>query len=276
MTVGIGAVCRPEGKPAVVVAADRMVTRGQQGGIEYESNEGKVETIYHDEELAAVAVGSGYNAYINEVIKTANSLIARKTGDIRTVEQLKEYVLTGYQRTVSESVENQVLSPLGLRLKDLNDEEQSLSEGMSQQIVQEAIAVRKQFRKRCTILLLGVGNTGAGIYEMTGSDFAEHTEQGFASIGTGASSAQLTFIRSSYEKDSGLGETLFTVMDAKTQAEERQGVGQNVDLVVVREGKIVPYDDSEIQTVRNKLSEQSEREKEVRANLIDSWKEETR
>ena len=60
-------------------------------------------------------------------------------------------------------------------------------------------------------------------------------------------------------------------MDAKSQAEERQGVGQQVDIVKIKRDEAKQYTDDEIEDLRENLAKINQQEMEAREKVIEDW-----
>jgi 20S proteasome alpha/beta subunit len=116
-----------------------------------------------------------------------------------------------------------------------------------------------------------VGIDGAGLYTISGMDYTNHTDMGYTTIGSGTESARLTFIRRKYDEYAEHREGVFTVLEAKAQAEERQGVGVETDLLSISRDGIREYDENEMQTLRQKLKRIDAEEQNARQSVMDEW-----
>lgn len=269
MTVGIGAVCEEGEQPEVVVAADRMVTVGQTGGVEYEDTSTKIEVLLDDEGISAAVVGSGTSTLIDSIIKTARDYTAQNR--IETIGGAKDIVLSAYKTQVQESVQNRVLSGMGYKLADFRNKEQDIPTEIQKEVLSASNELRQKMAKQAQILLAVATENNAAIYLIAGNDYSNFSDIGYAIIGSGTDSARLTFIRRSYDSTCEFPESLFTVAEAKSQAEERQGVGQDMDLVRISGKSINKFSNSEIKTIRKRLSDIKTAEMEARQNVITDW-----
>jgi hypothetical protein len=272
MTVGIAAICERDGEPCVVASADRMVTVGRQGGIEYEDTGSKTEIIELDTGLRAVAVGAGASTYIDRVHRQARSLLdSPDNNSPQTMDDLREYYLVALQTVVRETINNQVMEPFGYKIKDLRNEQVRIPAGIQQSIVEQVNGIQKEVQRAATILLAGVGNDGGAIYKLEGTDFSEFSDVGYAVVGSGSDSARLTFIRRRYDHRRDYREGVFTVLEAKSQAEERQGVGQQMDLYSVGMNEVREFDEDERRQLRQKLQKIEAEERDARESVMDEW-----
>jgi len=270
MTVGIGAICRDDEEPCAIVAADRMVTVGHSGGVEYEDTSTKIEPFVDTKELTAMLVGSGSSTLIDTIVKRARELVAAQQGPNTTVGE-RQFALAAYKQIVRETVSNTVLSPIGYELEDLRDEDVHVPTEVQRAAVSQASEIRERMGKRAQIMLVAVDENDASLHLLAGNDYSDFSDTGYAVIGSGTRSARLTFIRRNYDLNCESRESLFTVMDAKSQAEERQGVGQEVDVVKLKQGSAKRYSNSEIKNIRKNLDKINNEESEARERVIDEW-----
>ena len=274
MTVGIAAICNPpegEENPHVIATADRMVTHGAQGGIEYEDTESKIEVYLISDKLTGIAIGSGMTGFIQGVLDEVYAALPNVSSDLDTERDVAEVLLAGYQKKVQKIIENQILSPMGFELSDLRDPNMEVPPNIQSAFEQRASEFRGEVDGSVSFIAATAGPDGVGVYTITGSEIFNHSSQGYTVVGSGSDSATLTFIRRNYSRNCPHNEALFTVMEAKAQSEERQGVGQKMDIVEVRAGNVNQYDDDEIKTLREKLEEIEDAERQARQDIITGW-----
>lgn len=269
MTVGIAAIAENDGDPHVVVSADRMVTVGQEGGVEYEDTESKLEPFLHTDDTCAVAVGSGHSTYIDEIMDTLQTFVAGER--IVTVREAMNYCLGAYQHVIRTTVNNRILAPLGYKLGDLKDEDVNIPPEIQRSIAEQIANYRERLSGRVNILIAGVGQDGPGVFLVSGGDFTNYTDMGYGVIGTGGDSARLTLIRRRFDRNCSLREGVFTVLEAKSQSEERQGVGQQMDMALVKQDSIRPISNSGIDELREMLDDIEEEERLARENVMEEW-----
>ncbi|MHB9286605.1 hypothetical protein ACKVMT_06150 [Halobacteriales archaeon Cl-PHB] len=269
MTVGIAAIAENDEDPYVIATADRMVTVGDEGGIEYEDTESKIEPFLQTDVATGVVVGAGRTMLIDEIIDSVHSLVAGNQQKITSARAAMEYVNHAYQQTLKSTIENQACRPLGYNLADLRDEETHIPPEIQRTIAEQSQNLRTRYEKAARFIVAAVGEDGPGIYYIAGSDYSNASDMGYAAIGTGGESAQLTFIRREYDRASSYREGVFTVLEAKTQSEERQGVGQQMDLALIQSDNIRHIE--ETGSLRQKLSEIKEAEREARESIMSGW-----
>lgn len=276
MTVGIAAVCQEDGEPCVIASADRMVTVGRQGGIEYEDTGSKPEIIEGDSGLQALAVGAGASTYIDQVHREVREYLSDPTNQTpQTMGDLQEYYLAALQNVIRTTINNQVMQPFGYTLNDLKNQQVEVPAGIQQAIVEQVNNLQKEVQNAVTILLAGVGSDGPAIYKFAGTDFSEFTDIGYAVVGSGGDSARLTFIRRRYDYRRDYREGVFTVLEAKSQAEERQGVGQQMDLYAIQTDRVREFDNEEREELRQKLQKIEAEERDARESVMQEWSNST-
>lgn len=172
---------------------------------------------------------------------------------------------------VRNSISNQVLSPLGYTMQDFRDESTHMPAEIQYSIMERIEELRKRIKQRVQILIAGVGTNGPGIYLISGPDYSNYTDTGYSVIGSGSSSARLTFIRRQYDSNCSMRDGVFTVLETKSQSEERQGVGHRMDMALVQPGRIKTLDETQIQNLRNKLTEIGEAERKAREKVMQEW-----
>jgi 2-oxoglutarate dehydrogenase complex dehydrogenase (E1) component-like enzyme len=271
MTVGIAAINDAFDDPGVVISADRMVTVGNQGGVEYEDSEAKIDTFVNNDAVSAVAVGAGASTYIDEILNKCNSYIHNADDQPTTISGAMQYCLTAYKENVKETVNNQVLSPLGYHISDLKDDDTRIPSEVQRAIVEQVADIRNTTAESVKIIVAGVGQDGAGIFQLAGNDFNTFTEIGYSVIGSGSDSARLTFTRRGYDRSCSELESMFTVLEAKSQAEERQGVGQEMDLLSVKQGTVTRYDQEQKESLREQLGRIDQAEEDARQRVMNEW-----
>jgi hypothetical protein len=252
-----------------------MVTYGreEESQIEYEDTRSKIETLHTDEGLTALAIGAGSSTVIDEIIDRAKRTIVNSP--VSSATGIRECVVQSNQQIIQESVENQALSPLGYSLSDLKDPDVDVPDHIQNAIFQQAAEIRKRF-EGTRIIIACVSDDESKIYQIMGADYINQSGRGNAVIGSGSRSAQLTFIRRGYDPNMGVESAFYLVLDAKNQAEERQGVGKRMDFAVMGPDSIKHIGGRDVeQELRNTLGDIEDelrtRRKEIinRKDLID-------
>jgi len=270
MTVGIAAIAQGASSQEIIVAADRLVTVGRRGGVEYEDTSSKIEVIDQRNGLSLVAVGSGRTTLIDEIMDTARDYMDQ-VGEIENARSAANILNQAYQHVVRQTVENTVLQPLGYTLQDLRDSDVDIPGHMQQSIMQATQEKRQAMRDNVQLIAAAVDQESAEIQMLAGGDFSNFTDTGYVVIGSGSDSARLTFIRRRYDPNDSTREGVFTVLEAKDQAEERQGVGQRMDIIKVGPGSVYEFSGEDKELLRDKLYEIGKREQKARTSVMEDW-----
>lgn len=249
-----------------------MVTVGNQGGIEFEDTESKIERTATADGCSAVAVGAGSSTYIDEIFDQYDRLVAESDGRPGTVPDVRAFLRRAYEAKLRETIENQIVSPYGYRLGDLRDPDTSIPQSLEQRLRDEVKQAVETLNTRAQILLAGADRDGARIYTVSGNDYDEFTGVGYAVVGSGSDSARLTFIRRRYDHTCEYSEAVFTVLEAKQQAEERQGVGIRSDIVTVGSDEVSQFTQSEREELENRIERVRSEERRVRKEIISEWR----
>ena len=243
-----------------------MVT--YRSSIEYEDTDSKLEVITNTGGITAVAVGSGSLSLIDEILRRLESnMIANPPSSMRELMQLARQ---SYQEMERETINNNVLSTFDLDVTELSDTDVELQPEFEDRIMNDTGSVRELLRKNVSLLFGGISDGNPEIYRLNGPDFNDQTSSGYAIVGSGQESARSLFIRNRYDADAAdLTQSIFSVGEAKVQAEERQGVGQKMDMVIVEPGKTEELD--EINRLREDIKEISEQQQDVRQTIMNGW-----
>jgi hypothetical protein len=267
MTVGIGAIAHDgEDNPNVVMAADRMVT--YRSSIEYEDTDSKLEVITERGEMTAVAVGSGNLSFIDDVIRRLENRMVEQAPT--SMRELLEMARESYQEMERDIINNNVLSTFDIEVSDLFDEDVDIPPQFEDRLMNDIGSVREELRNTMNILFGGVYDGDAELYTLSTPDFSDHTSTGYAVVGSGQRSAESLFIRNRYDSDeANLTEAIFSVGESKIQAEERQGVGQEMDVAVVNSDGVREIQD--IEGLRESITRIEEEQSEIRQSIMGEW-----
>ena len=252
MTVGIACICDAEGdNPKAVVTADRMVTSGRVARREYEHTSSKMVSIIGedgDRPVTALAVGAGSVSLADEVLYKVRKYVQSDTP--QNTRDVAEHAVIALQQVVQETINRQVLSPQGLSLETFNQMQNQMNPQVVQGTYQEMMEKKEEVLKQVNILLAGVDDDGAHLYNILHNDMARSDSIGYLTVGSGAEPANATFIRNRYDDTCDLTEALLAVTEAKSQAEEAQGVGEEMDIAVLHGDGREDLEEGEIEELR--------------------------
>lgn len=270
MTVGIATICegnRSE-SPAVILAADRLVTTGYSTRIEYEHTNTKITEIVNTDSLTAFAVASGSLSLADDLfLKIEEEIIENPPSSVRAIV---EEGVDAFHRLEHETFSNQVLGPLDISLDDLKSGDLALAPEYQRAMLQDIFEKKEEIESNLTVLIGGVDSKGPHIYSLEKADLARHDNIGYATIGSGSLSAQLTFTRNRYDTECSFSDALMTAVEAKARAEEAQGVGKKMDIAVIRDSEIELIQGDNVERLRELQEEIGVSEYEARRNTIEN------
>jgi len=271
MTVGIAAICEADtDDPKAVVAADRLVTSGIAARREYEHTSSKMLDVFGADGSApcvALGVGAGSVSLADEVFYKTDSKIANNSPG--TTRQIAEFGVGSLQDVVKETINRQVLSSHGLDLQSFNQIQGQMNPSVVQGIYQDMMEKKEEVLSQVNILLAGVDADGAHLYNILHNDMSRNDSIGYLTVGSGAEPANSTFIRNRYDDTCSLDDALLSVTEAKAQAEEAQGVGQEMDIAILSDQGRHDLSDDELEELREIHDEIVKAEREAREDTIE-------
>lgn len=282
MTVCICGLCEEDGEPKIVIASDRMITTGAAGRIEYEHTGSKIVPLRYENSFLAAGLSSGNISLIEDFYQKLNWMIE---GNIRKkikenpnlnplqampIHQIVKCGVQSYQQILRETVERQVLNPLGLSLDDLKPEEE---EGKAlPQMIRPLIETIERKQKivygSLNTMIAGIDDNGGHIYSVSKGDLARHNSIGHNAIGSGAELARLALIHREYNTSCSVEDALHSVVGAKVEAEEALGVGREMDIAVITRKGLNKFDEEEVQELKEIKETVSEKEEEARVKAL--------
>jgi len=266
MTVGIASLCETEDDDSkVILSADRMVTTGLVAPIEYEHTESKMLPLVEDDELVVMGVGAGSLSFIDDFFYNLRNKI--EEDNLENVREIAVESTDIFKDILHETINRQVLNPLGFELSDLKNQQQFHPQVL-QSLLQDVTEKQEQVYGSLQIMLVGIDKSGGHIYSVQNGDIARHDSIGYHSIGSGTHPAHSTFISNRYDSACDINNALLSVVEAKMQAEEAQGVGRDMDIAVISKDGFEELDNGEIQKLRNIQEEIAEKQVQTRNKVI--------
>ena len=224
MTICIAAACENK---YIVVATDRMLTVNPPN-IEVEGD--YVKTVEITKNCVAATSGSAL-AFTPLLREVKAEIMRQSTTDI---EQIVNLIRSAYFRVRNRKLEEEILFPMGLTLKDYYANQQ----GLAPSVVSLAVQNMMKYNYNLWILVAGVDEKGPHLtrLENPGKTFNYDTI-GYLAIGSGEIHAVSTFIASGYGLKATLQRGLAVAFEAKKRSEKAPGVGELTDMyVVTKEG----------------------------------------
>jgi|GEM_PF-2397509 len=273
MTVGIGAISEYESEePKVVISSDRLVTTHQQSAIEHERPEKKIKEIavdLHNTHLAGVIAGSvQLGEEFEDKLESALHAWVREHETEPWVQTAANIAGETYREFVQEKIEHAVLQPYGLEISDLS-KQHKFKDSFFQDVMSEVQQFRSQVQTNLVLLLGGVADKGAGLYEIRSNDVLFQNDMGYATIGSGTQPAKSEFIKTEYGKSCPLSEALATVAAANYQAQRASGVGGSPDIIIVDSDGVHALDDGVRKRLMDRQEDIDDRQEEIKHNILD-------
>ncbi|MUW14853.1 hypothetical protein GJ633_09390 [Halorubrum sp. CBA1125] len=231
MTVGIAAISQERSDPKVVLAADRMITTGQNPRIEYEHTRSKIKPIHDNSIVSCMAIASGTVSFIEEFFTKLEDKFSDQ--DPTGVRQIADEARDAYTEVGRQTVENQVLEKFDLSISDLTNGGTAFESDVLSSFLSDVADAQDDFSRQLEVLVGGVDPQGAHIFSIQGFDLNPQNTIGYHAVGSGTQPARSVFIRNEYSTDTDVSESIINTIEAKVQAEEARGVGRKMDLAVV-------------------------------------------
>jgi len=231
MTVGIAAICQEENGPKVILAADRMITTGQNPQIEYEHTRSKIQTVWNNDIVTCMAVASGTVSFIEGFFERLSEKL--EDDDPPSVEYIANASRDAYTELGRETVENQLLSKFDLELSDLTGDQTGFDSDILSSFLSDVADAQDQFSQKLEVLLGGIDGLGPQIYSIQGFDLDPQNTIGYHAVGSGTQPARSVFIRNRYDTTCSVRRGVVNTIEAKRQSEEARGVGSEMDIAVV-------------------------------------------
>ena len=219
MTVCIAAICRHNGRPFVVGAADRMLTSGD---IEFNASLPKIHKICNS---VAVFTAGDYDPHTFALDKTAAYFAKSESQDLEDVAHYYAHRLNEFRRRHAEA---HAFGDIGMTVDSFVNSQSN----MSQSMVYDLYHSFQRHWIFCEAMVCGVDSKGAHIFAVDHKgSVAPKRDVGFDAIGTGARLAMSQFMFSKHSEFNVLVDTLFLLYRSKKFAESAPGVGEDSDLV---------------------------------------------
>jgi hypothetical protein len=220
MTICIAALC--EHSKAVVVASDKMITAGFLS-LEFEHPNSKAECLTN----TCVGLTSGSALASVELFQECEAILQQLHSP--PIARIAEQVADLFAKLRCKSVEENILRPRGLTLKDFY--EAGLINRLPPDLAVRLDASIRDAKYPLEIIIAGVDSKGAHIYAVSDPGVVDCFDRlGYYAIGTGLIHALLTITASQHSYARSLNETIYLVYEAKKRAERAQGVGEATEI----------------------------------------------
>lgn len=231
MTVGIAAISQEEDDPKIVLAADRMITTGQNPRIEYEHIRSKIQSVHDNDVVSCMAVASGTVSFIEGFFDRLDDELS--DSDPATVGQIAETARDQYATLGRKTVDNQVLSQFDLTISEITSGDPPFESEILSSILSDVADAQDRFSQQLEVVIGGIDGLGAHIYSIQNFDLDPQNTIGYHAVGSGTQPARSAFIRNEYDPRWGIDQGIINTIEAKRQSEEARGVGSEMDIAVV-------------------------------------------
>ncbi len=228
MTICVAAIC--DKCNAVIVASDKMIT-AEFLALEFEHPNSKIEKLAD----CCVGLTAGDALAHTELFRACKQNIQLlKSPSVELIaNEVKEQFLAHRRSRAEEAI----LKPRGFTINEF------YKEGLITRIPSDlAMAIDRGVQDSkypLSILLAGVDDLGAHIYSIEDPGIVNCFDRlGYNAIGSGDRHALYYIIGNDHQENSGLKETLFLVYAAKKKAELAPGVGNAIEMAIIRKSGI--------------------------------------
>jgi len=222
MTQIIAAIC--DARKKIVALSDRMLTT-RDLSLAFEHEEPKVERV--TEHCLALTAGSALRHY--PILRSVRGRYANITRPVR-VEEIARAIKEEYQRARLEAVEDAILRPRGLTLREYREMQRTLHDAILMDIDRGMM----NYNFDLHIIVAGVDEEGGHIYYIANPGVMESFDAlGFCCVGTGDRYADAVFAYRRYNPSIDLKRALFIAYEAKKEAEMAGGVGPSTDIAII-------------------------------------------
>ena len=159
-----------------------------------------------------------------------------------TIRDIKNAAENAYREFRARVIEGHILSAYGMTWSEYM---KLIQEGKLTDLHYRIISQVESYRLELEVLIAGVDDTGAHIYQIENPGYASSFDDiGYAAIGSGEYHAIRSFIENNYSVNFPVYRALYVVYEAKKYAEFAPGVGKKTDIVIVtKEGIKTVSDD---------------------------------
>jgi hypothetical protein len=135
-------------------------------------------------------------------------------------------------------------------------------------IMGEIDELERFIQQNLVMLMGGVDQTGAYIFEVSQNEVTGHNNIGYATIGSGLQPARSEFINTEYGPSSDLETAAATAAAAHKRAKQARGVGGDLDIGVVAPGRTDIADDATTTALTDRQDEIDREQKEAKENIL--------
>lgn len=226
MTVGLAALCRSNGRPAVLCASDRMITSGD---IQFEPPALKIYPLT----VSIVMLTAGDSAAQTDIVQGVRLAIYLRLESDKSwisVKEVADFVSQETASFVANRAARTVLQPLGLIFQTFVANQT----GMRTEFFDRIMRAMGDCRPDNETIVAGVDQSGSHIYEIDKwGDVICQDAAGFVAIGAGRRHAESQFMFARHASWKELPATSLLTYTAKRRSEVAPGVGVDTDMCII-------------------------------------------
>lgn len=246
------------GEKYAVVASDRMVTLSLPS-VEWEQNVPK--TIKVADNCVVSTAGSAI-AFTN-ILRLAQPEIDKLVMP-RKIPEIVEIIRKCYEDVIKDKLEEDILAKIGLSLQEFYEGNQTISP----QIINLTVDAMAKYNYNLVILVAGVDDHGPHVYRIDNPGKVDPFDAiGYCAIGSGDIHAVSAFIANDYDPNLDLNHIAAMTYEAKKRSEKAQGVGEESDLYIICNNRVVKIADEVIQKLDKIYLKREEQEKKAVADI---------
>ncbi len=220
MTICICAICKHEGAPALVVAADHMITASfGPYTLEFEHENSKFGFLNKN----TVLFFAGDSLFSYELLPKLTPILK----ETKTVSEISEKVKELTEQERLRRIDEQVFLPRALTRKKFYEE------GVAVKLPPQLSALIDQHvqaaKLNVEMLLAGIDASGAHVFQISDKMIkGTYDGIGFSAIGSGAIHAISSLVAQKYTPNCDAYDAIYFVYTAKRKAEAAPGVGNKL------------------------------------------------
>jgi len=238
-----------------------MVTQQMGSPIEYDHTSTKIGGLTD----CCVIMSAGAVTLIEDLIRRTKSKV---TSNDMSIHEIAEKCSEAYLELINDYLQRHILSTYGFTYNIFSDNER-VRDGFLSMLAQNLANFRQEIESNLISLIVGVDDNGGQIYAVRAGNFHSFNSIGYQTIGSGDTPAEFVFIHNGYDVTWDLKKAIVTLVEAKKQAEEAQGVGRETDIAIISKNGKRDLDRDDIQKLKELHDRIADGIKEIRKRVIE-------
>jgi hypothetical protein len=266
MTIGIAAICKIGGEPAIIAATDHLISTSLSGS-----------SFTMEPDIPKYFVINSHTILLTSGSHSICSEVAKELASIAAPEEQVPLIADTVQKIMGErlqkGIELSIFKPRQIDVKDyyVKSKSNEFPSLLAFKIEQEV----EEFELKASVIVAGLDYNGAHILSVNEKRFPlVSTDAGFSAIGAGEVQALDTLIRGSYSSNNEFEEAVYSVFRAKKDSENALGVGKKTTLVVITCDGIKEIPQDVIKKLEIMLEKEKKQSRKLREKIIKQMREE--